>query len=249
MSENNNAALFFGAAPVPIHLLYYGRKPFMRLRNIPGSREAIAESEFVIPEDTMSSNKGRWNSVFGNDHPLRIEIGMGKGKFICETALAAPEVNYIGIEKYSSVLIRALEKRASEPALTNLYFLRMDAEGIEDVFAPGEVDRIYLNFSDPWPKERHAHRRLPGGVFLDRYSRILKKGGTVEFKTDNQDLFTFAVEEAQLKNWQILVCTRDLHADPVLCKGNVMTEYEERFSSMGNPICKMIIAPPAGSGN
>ena len=219
----------------------------MRLRNIPGSREVIAESEFVIPEDQMASYKGRWNSVFGNDHPLRIEIGMGKGKFICENALKTPDINYIGIEKYSSVLIRALEKRSADPELSNLYFLRMDAENIEDVFAPGEVDRIYLNFSDPWPKERHAHRRLPGGVFLDRYSRILTPGGRVEFKTDNQDLFDFALDEAQVKNWQILASTRDLHADPVLCADNIMTEYEERFSSMGHPICKMILTPPGAA--
>ena len=218
----------------------------MRLRNIPGSREMIAESEFVIPEEDLTGLKGRWNTVFGNDHPIRIEIGMGKGKFLCETASRNPAYNYIGIEKYSSVLIRALEKRQAMTELSNLYFIRMDAEGITDVFAPEEVDRIYLNFSDPWPKERHAGRRLPGGIFLDRYTRILKKGGTVEFKTDNQDLFSFALEQAGLKNWEILACTRDLHADPVLSAGNVMTEYEERFSSMGNPICKMILTPPDG---
>ena len=217
----------------------------MRLRNIPGSREVIAHSEFVVPELTMKEKKGCWHDVFGNDHPLRLEIGMGKGQFISALAGSDPDCNYIGIEKYSSVLIRALEKRRNMPELNNLLFLRMDAEGICDVFAPGEVDRIYLNFSDPWPKERHAHRRLPSGAFLDRYRLILKEGGQVEFKTDNQDLFSFSLEQAAFKNWQILACTRDLHADPLLNEGNIMTEYEERFSALGNPICKVIMAPPA----
>ena len=222
---------------------FYRRDPFMRLRNIPGSREVIANSEFVIPEQTMADMKGRWNEVFGNDHPLRVEIGMGKGQFICHLACLHPEYNYLGIEKYSSVLIRALEKRSLLTDIHNLLFLRMDAEGICDIFAPGEVDRIYLNFSDPWPKERHAHRRLPGRVFLDRYRRILKEGGTVEFKTDNQDLFSFALDEAAEKGWEIIACTRDLHHDSEMNEGNVMTEYEERFSSVGNPICKVILRP------
>ena len=222
---------------------FYRRDPFMRLRNIPGSREVIANSEFVIPEQTMADMKGRWNEVFGNDHPLRVEIGMGKGQFICRLACLHPEYNYLGIEKYSSVLIRALEKRSLLTDIHNLLFLRMDAEGICDIFAPGEVDRIYLNFSDPWPKERHAHRRLPGRVFLDRYRRILKEGGTVEFKTDNQDLFSFALDEATEKGWEIIACTRDLHNEPEMNEGNVMTEYEERFSSVGNPICKVILRP------
>ena len=217
--------------------------PFMRLRNIPGSREVIANSEFVIPEQEMAQMKGRWNEVFGNDRPLRVEIGMGKGQFICRMAALNPQYNFLGIEKYSSVLIRALEKRRSLTDIDNLLFLRMDAEGICDIFAPGEVDRIYLNFSDPWPKDRHAHRRLPGRVFLDRYSRILKEGGRVEFKTDNQDLFSFALEEAAAKGWEIMACTRDLHRDGEMNEGNIMTEYEERFSSVGNSICKVILRP------
>ncbi len=215
----------------------------MRLRNIPGSREVIANSEFVIPEQEMAQMKGRWSEAFGSDRPLRLEIGMGKGQFICQMAALDPRFNYLGIEKYSSVLIRALEKRRLLTDLDNLLFLRMDAEGICDVFAPGEVDKIYLNFSDPWPKDRHAHRRLPGGVFLDRYRRILKEGGTVEFKTDNQDLFSFALEAAAEKGWEILACTRDLHHDAEMNEGNIMTEYEERFSSVGNPICKVILRP------
>ncbi len=151
-----------------------------------------------------------------------------------------PDVNFVGIEKYSSVLLRAIQKMEEEE-LPNLKFIRMDAENITDVFGKGEVNRIYLNFSDPWPKDRHAKRRLPSKEFLDRYDYILDKDGWVEFKTDNRDLFDFALEEMKERDWKADVVTFDLHADEELMKGNVMTEYEERFSSQGNPICKYII--------
>lgn len=151
-----------------------------------------------------------------------------------------PEINYVGIEKYSSVLLRAIQKMEQEE-LPNLKFLRMDAENINQVFGAGEVDRIYLNFSDPWPKDRHAKRRLPSREFLARYDVILKKDGRLEFKTDNRELFDFAVEELEPAGWKAQVVTYDLHSDASLMEGNVMTEYEEKFSSMGNPICKYII--------
>lgn len=154
----------------------------MRLRNIPGSRETIAASEYVVHEDVMKEKRGKWNTVFGNDHPVYLEVGMGKGRFITELAALYPERNYIGIEKYSSVLLRALEKREQHEELTNLFFLRMDAEELPEVFGPNEVSGIYLNFSDPWPKDRHAKRRLPSKEFLARYSQILKPEGRVEFK-------------------------------------------------------------------
>ena len=219
------------------------RQQDMRLRNIPGSREEIADSPFVIHEDVMREKKGRWDEVFGNDHPLFLEIGMGKGRFITQMAKANPSFNYIGIEKYSSVLVKGIAKRASMPELNNLYFLRMDAEALCEVFAPGEVSGIYLNFSDPWPKDRHAKRRLPGREFLARYRQVLSPDGWVAFKTDNRDLFDFAIESAGLSSYEILACTYDLHADPLLNKGNIMTEYEEKFSSIGHPICKLIIRP------
>ncbi len=212
----------------------------MRLRNISGSREVIAESPFVVPEAELFECPGKWSEIFGNNQPIRIEIGMGKGKFIHTMAKEHPEVNYIGIEKYSSVLLRAIQKMEAEE-LPNLKFIRMDAEDIAKVFAPGEVDRIYLNFSDPWPKDRHAKRRLPSKEFLARYDVILKKDGILEFKTDNRDLFDFAVEELEPAGWNAKVITYDLHHDETLMEGNVMTEYEEKFSSMGNPICKYII--------
>ena len=211
----------------------------MRLRNITGSREVIAENAFVIHDP--EKRKGQWKAVFGNDQPIRLEIGMGKGRFLMTLAAQHPEFNYLGIEKYSSVLLRALQKMEEDP-LPNLRFIRMDAEYITDVFAEGEIDRIYLNFSDPWPKDRHAKRRLPSRQFLERYDVILKKDGMIEFKTDNRDLFDFAVEEIGGTKWKIDAITYDLHHDEKMMEGNVMTEYEERFSSQGNPICKYIIS-------
>jgi tRNA (guanine-N7-)-methyltransferase len=212
----------------------------MRLRNITGSREVIADSPYVVPEERQPECPGTWREIFGNDHPVHIEIGMGKGRFIHTMAKEHPDINYVGIEKYSSVLLRAIQKMEQEE-LPNLKFLRMDAEDILKVFGPGEVDRIYLNFSDPWPKDRHARRRLPSREFLARYDVILKKEGRLEFKTDNRDLFDFAVEELEPAGWKAEVITFNLHSDERLMEGNVMTEYEEKFSAMGNPICKFII--------
>lgn len=261
----------------------------MRLRNIPTARQELAESPYVIDESSISLNRGRWAEFFGNDHPIHIEIGMGKGQFLLELARRNPKINYIGIERYSSVLVhpaRKLEAMVSEdhagrpsapgtqteesvsgtqteesvsgtlgdpgrPAvsvtqsgerlpLQNICLLRMDAEHLTEIFAPGEVERIYLNFSDPWPKDRHAKRRLPGRVFLRRYAQILIPGGQVEFKTDNRSLFDFALEEAAAAGWTVDACTFDLHHDSVMNTGNIMTEYEKKFSELGNPICKLI---------
>ncbi len=209
----------------------------MRLRNVTGSREVIAESRYVVHEEGLHECPGTWHSIFQNQNPIHIEIGMGKGKFIHTMAKAHPEINYVGIEKYSTVLLRAVQKMEEEE-LPNLKFIRMDAEEIAEVFGSGEVDRIYLNFSDPWPKDRHAKRRLPSREFLARYEKILKKGGWIEFKTDNRALFDFAVEELEPAGWEAKDLTYDLHRDENLMEGNVMTEYEEKFSAMGNPICK-----------
>ncbi|MCR5632386.1 MAG: tRNA (guanosine(46)-N7)-methyltransferase TrmB [Eubacterium sp.] len=214
----------------------------MRLRNIPGSREAIAESEFVIHDE--ESCKGKWKEIFGNDNPIYIEIGMGKGTFIMECARRNPNINYIGIEKYSSVLLRALEKREKEPDLKNLYFIRMEAEYIENVFEKDEVDSIYLNFSDPWPKDRNAKRRLTSDRFLKRYTGVLKKDGVITFKTDNIDLFDFSVETAKECGWDTLAETRDLHHSEYN-EGNIMTEYEKKFSGLGHKINMMKIRQPS----
>ncbi len=215
----------------------------MRLRNVPGSRETIAESLFTVNEP--ENYKGQWKSFFKNDQPIHIEVGMGKGRFITDLALKNPNINYIGIEKYSSVLVRGLEKieainNERTTPITNLIFIRMDAEHICDVFAQNEVDRIYLNFSDPWPKDRHAKRRLTSKEFLARYDKILIPDGHVEFKTDNRDLFDFSLEQIPCANWKLIAHTYDLHHDEEMNQGNIMTEYEEKFSSMGNPIHKLI---------
>ena len=210
----------------------------MRLKNVPGSKEYIAASKFVIHDET--ERKGKVREYFSNDKPIRIEIGMGKGQFIYELARLNPDINYVGIEKYSSVLLRAIQKMEEEP-LDNLIFIRMDAEDITDVFDKDEVDRIYLNFSDPWPKDRHAKRRLESRQFLARYKEILKSKGLIEFKTDNNDLFEFALEEINEEDWILVASTRDLHADAKLNEGNIMTEYEAKFSAAGNPINKYIL--------
>lgn len=210
---------------------------FMRLRNIPGADDAIAASEYCI--QSPKEQKGNWQAIYPSRQPLHIEIGMGKGRFLMDMAAAHPDINYLGIERYSSVLLRALQKMEQNP-LPNLHFVCMDAAELTEVFEKGEVDRIYLNFSDPWPKDRHAKRRLTSTQFLERYNEILTPDGHLEFKTDNQDLFTFSLEEIPNAGWHLDASTRDLHHDSILNEGNIMTEYEEKFSSKGNPICKLI---------
>lgn len=213
----------------------------MRLRNIPGAEGTIREHKDVInrPEE----QRGCWQQVFGNMHPIHIEIGMGKGMFLLRMATEHPEVNYVGIERYSSVLLRAVERHDTEEyrELENVRFLCMDAAELRRVFAPGEVNRIYLNFSDPWPKARHAKRRLTSREFLKRYEEVLVAGGRIEFKTDNTGLFRFSMEQvAKAPGWFLEAYTFDLHHNEVMGKGNVMTEYEERFSAKGNPINKLV---------
>lgn len=210
----------------------------MRLRHIPGAEETIASSPYVIQEPQL--HKGSWNQVFSSDKPLEIEIGMGKGRFIMELAAAHPDKNLIGIERYSSVLLRGLQKREGLE-LDNLYFMCIDAKELADCFAPGEVDRIYLNFSDPWPKDRHAKRRLTSPAFLAVYDQILAPEGVVEFKTDNRGLFDYSLESIPQCGWKILEHTFDLHNSP-MAEGNIMTEYESKFAAEGKPICKLIAA-------
>lgn len=208
----------------------------MRLRHIPGSEEAIASSPYVISQPEQY--KGRFRELFGNGHPLEVEIGMGKGKFIMELAERCPRINFIGIERYPSVLLHAIKKR-KKMDLANIHFLCLDAKSLTEIFSPGEVNRIYLNFSDPWPKDRHAKRRLTSPEFMKIYGQILAKDGTLEFKTDNQGLFAYSLLSIPESGWKIAAYTKDLHHSP-MAEGNVMTEYETKFSSLGNPICKLI---------
>ncbi len=210
----------------------------MRLRNISGSRDVIAEGPYVVQEPQQY--RGRWAELFGNPNPIFIEVGMGKGQFLHTLAARNPENNYVGIEKYSSVLLRAIQKMEAEE-LPNLKLLRMEAEELTAVFGKGEAAGIYLNFSDPWPKDRHAKRRLPSAEFLARYDEITAEGAKIEFKTDNRALFDFALEQLPQSAWKADVITYDLHADETLMQGNVMTEYEEKFSAAGNPICKYVL--------
>lgn len=209
----------------------------MRLRNVKGSRETIAANDYVVHNEEQM--KGKWHDLFGNDHPIHIEIGMGKGQFIIELARRNPDINYIGIEKYSSVLVRAIEKRELEEDMQNLYFIRMDAEYIENVFDKDEVSRIYLNFSDPWPKDRHAKRRLTSVHFFKFYDHILIPDGRVIFKTDNRALFDFSLEQVPEAGWILENYTNDLHHSEYN-EGNIMTEYEAKFSAMGVPINRLV---------
>lgn len=212
----------------------------MRLRHIRGAEETIAASPYVVQEPKMQ--KGRWEEIFGNNNPIYIEVGMGKGRFIMELARLHPENNYIGIERYSSVLLRALQKM-EEMELPNIRFMCVDAKELGEMFEKGEVSQIYLNFSDPWPKDRHAKRRLTSPEFMKVYQQILAEDGRVEFKTDNKGLFEYSLEAIPEAGWKITEKTFDLHNSP-MAEGNVMTEYEMKFSSEGQPICKLVAVYP-----
>ena len=212
----------------------------MRLRNIPRAEGTLQAHNIVIkrPED----QKGCWKQVFGNKHPIRVEIGTGKGRFILNMAKENPQINFVGIERYSSVLLRAVEKFDTDEfkELENVRFICIDARRIEEVFAKDEVDRIYLNFSDPWPKARHAKRRLTSTEFLERYQKVLVPFGRLEFKTDNTELFNFSLEQMKEAGWTLHGFPYDLHHNEEMNSGNIMTEYEEKFSGKGNPINKLI---------
>lgn len=218
----------------------------MRLRNIKRADSVLNSSPFVIKNPCEYC--GKWNTdIFQDKHPIHIEIGMGKGQFLLTLAMQNPQINYIGIERYSSVLLRAVEKldetSVSAKIGKNLRFLCVDAGEISQIFASGEVSRIYLNFSDPWPKARHARRRLTSKEYFTLYDAILAPDGQVEFKTDNRGLFDFSAEQLESSDtWEITACTYDLHHDILMNQGNIMTEYEEKFSSLGNPIYKLIAA-------
>ncbi len=223
-----------------------------RLRNIPGADEILADTPEVILDP--ASCRGNWRTtVFQNDHPLHLEIGMGKGKFLTSLSLKNPGINYVGMELYSSVLIKAIRrmdrmrasaesdgKADSGPLFANVRLLCADARSVPEIFSPGEVDVIYLNFSDPWPKMRHANRRLTAAPFLERYDQILSEDGRIEFKTDDQDLFTFSLQQVDASDvWETDAVTWDLHQDPAMNAGNILTEYEEKYAD--HPICKMIL--------
>ncbi len=180
--------------------------------------------------------KGKWNEVFGNDNPIHIEIGCGKGSFVTGMAKMYPDVNFIAIEKVEDVIVMAMEK-AVEAELTNVRFMDLDAERIEDFFEKGEICRIYLNFSDPWKKNKQAKRRLTHKNFLDRYKKVLSNGDYIWFKTDNKPLFEFSLNSFAQENFKLENITLDLHNSKF--EGNVVTEYEQRFLDLGQPIYRL----------
>jgi len=205
----------------------------MRLKNVKGANEIIINGKYYVNEPF--SYKGRWGLVFGNNHPIRIEIGMGKGNFIIEMAKKYPNINFIGIEKYDSVIVRAIQK-SNELELNNLKIIRMDAEYLCEVFNQ-EIDTIYLNFSDPWPKERHAKRRLTSNLFLELYDQVFQAEKNIEMKTDNINLFNYSLESLTNYGYDIIYKTNNLDC---LSDDNVMTEYEQKFHNLGVMINKLI---------
>lgn len=216
----------------------------MRLRHIKGCEDFITNANECIREDKAIAIKGNIQDIFEEKRPLQIEIGMGKGQFIRNMAIRYPNINFIGIEKYESVLMKAIQRKRNlekEKNINNLRFLCADARRLADIFEKGEVDKIFLNFSDPWQKDRHANRRLTSPDFLNIYDIILKEGGVIEFKTDNVGLFEYSLDVVKDSKWKLDFCSFDFHSESE-AKDNIMTEYEEKFSSQGNKICKMIIS-------
>ncbi|TYQ40020.1 tRNA (guanosine(46)-N7)-methyltransferase TrmB [Enterococcus faecium] len=207
----------------------------MRVRNRPGAAEMLAaHPNFVISDPTLC--KGKWNELFENDHPIHIEIGMGKGQFITGMAKAHPEINYIGVEMQVSVVSIALDKLIEQP-LPNLKLLHVDGSALTEYFADSEVDQIYLNFSDPWPKKRHEKRRLTYKTFLAVDEQILRPNGEIHFKTDNQGLFEYSLASFSQYGMILKQVWLDLHQSQF--EGNIMTEYEEKFSSKGQRIYRV----------
>lgn len=207
----------------------------MRMRkkkNCDARMESCADIWVKNPE----GNKGRWHEVFGNNNPVHIEIGCGKGSFIAGMAKMYPDVNFIAVEKVKDVIVMAMEKVKAQ-GLTNVLFTDMDAEKLTDIFEKGEICRIYLNFSDPWKKNKQAKRRLTHKNFLDRYKAVLNEGDYIWFKTDNKNLFEFSLNSFAQENFKLENITLDLHNSNF--EGNVITEYESRFIELGQPIYRL----------
>lgn len=206
----------------------------MRLKKVKNAKERIEHSQYIILNP--KAYRGKWQTLFGNDNPIHIEIGMGKGQFIIENAKRYPNINFIGIEKFDSVIVRAVEK-LEEETLSNLKLIRMDALEINEVF-DCEIDTIYLNFSDPWPKKRHTNRRLSSPNFLTKYDSLFQGLQTIIMKTDNRGLFEYSLMSIANYGYQLEEISLDLYQDDV--KDNIPTEYENRFANEGFPIYKLV---------
>ena len=213
-----------------------------RVRKQPGTREALMQYAPIVVLEP-EKHKGKWHEIFGNTQPIQIEVGMGKGKFVSTLARQNPEINYIGIEVIEEVLLDAVKRmNRAEGVPDNLRLVWINASLLEDLFAPGEVDRVYLNFSDPWPKTRHAKRRLTHKGFLDQYAAVLKAEGQVHFKTDNQGLFEFSLNEFSACGWKMQNIQLDMYKK--LPEGNVATEYETKFHNQEMPIYRLEAVKP-----
>ena len=209
----------------------------MRQRNIKNLDERIEANANYLIEDPRAC-RGDWREIFGNENPIYLEIGCGKGKFTVETAALEPDVLFVAVERVQEALVLAMEKALSM-GLKNVYFLSIDAAKLEEYFAPGEVDLIYLNFCDPWPRKKNAKRRLTFHTFLKSYQRVLRLNGEIHFKTDNAPLFEWSLGEFEACGLEIRNLTRNLHENgPV----GIMTGYEEKFYALGTPInrCELI---------
>ena len=216
-----------------------------------GCEDIVANSNYIIKISNINNIFQKLNikQIFDNDYPLELELGMGKGQFINKLALKNRNINFIGIEKYPTVLVKAIDNyeqiylneiKNSDNNLVNLKYLCFDVKNLSQIFDKHSIQKIYLNFSDPWPKKRHEHRRLTHKNYLSIYNELLKDKGCIEFKTDNINLFDFSLNELKEFGFIISSYTYDLHNDIELNKANIMTEYEEKFSNKGNKICKLI---------
>ena len=216
----------------------------MRLRNVPNAYDKLEACNNYVP--SPKDYRGNWKEFFKNDNPIHMEIGSGKGQFITELALQNPSINYIAIEKFPAVLIKLIKKIPGE-GLENLAVISFDAEALEEIFDIGEIDKLYLNFSDPWPKKRHAKRRLTSPEFLKLYKNVLKPGSVIEFKTDNRPLFDYSIETFESSGYNLIKTTFDLYKSELL-EGNIPTEYEMKFHGLGTPINKLIAVYQHNSG-
>ena len=213
-----------------------------KMRNLEPRMEKCAAYRITEPETL----KGIWRSRMESSKALWVEVGCGKGKFTAETAAANPDVLLIAVERCREAMVVAMEK-AREMGLTNVFYIDMDVARMEEIFAPGEIDRLFINFPDPWPRKKNAKRRLTHRGFLNIYCRVVREEGEIHFKTDNAPLFEFSVEEFAACGLQVNNLTRDLHANGIV---GIMTGYEEKFHALGTPInrcevvCKPFILPP-----
>jgi tRNA (guanine-N7-)-methyltransferase len=208
----------------------------VRLRNKPWAAEYIeAHPDVIIPNP--EDYKGKWHEVFGNDNPVHIEVGTGKGQFVLGMAKQNPDINYIGIELFDSVIVCALERIVEAEKPANLRLLKVNGAKLQEYFTKSDVSRVYLNFSDPWPKKRHAKRRLTHEGFLKLYESILIDNGEIHFKTDNRGLFEYSLVSMNHYGMQLNYVSLDLHAE--MPEDNIMTEYEEKFSAKGQPIYRL----------